>query len=62
MCLVVQLMLDASYLADERLDFFKEEIAPQLLGQRGQLQSAEPGQPLLCPQAGMSRRDHAGAA
>src|SRR5262249_33695605 len=60
--LVVQLLLEASHLAEERLDLLEQEVPPQLLGGRGQLELAEPGQPLLRPQAALLRGCEAGAA
>jgi hypothetical protein len=52
---IVELLLDTSDLADERLDLFEPEIAPQLLRSRRQSQSAEPGPTLLRPDSGLPR-------
>ena len=62
MRVMIELLLDTLYLADERFDLLEEEIPPQLLGSSGQGQLAEPGQALFRPEAGFPRGHDASAA
>ena len=52
LCLTIQLLLNPSHLADKRLYFFEQKIAPRPLRQRGQGQLTEPRQLLFAPQPG----------
>src|SRR5579864_1659004 len=60
--LIIQLLLDTSHLADERVDLFEQEIPPQLLRNRGQGQPPEPGQTLSRPETRLPRGHDASAA
>src|SRR5262245_39848853 len=51
--LTAQLLLEAAALAVERLDLLQQQVPPQLLRERGQVELTEPGQALLRPESGM---------
>ena len=58
---LLQLLLDPPNLAHERLDLLEQEVAPQLLRRRRQVQPTEPIQSLPRPEGGLSRGHDAGA-
>ena len=60
--LLIQLLLDPSRLARQRLDLLEQQVPPQPLRRRRQLQPTEPLQPLLRPQRGPPRGHDAGAS